>query len=1190
VFRGFESRDAAEAEGFTDDDLASGPRWRLKANKFGQDIPGVEIPLEENSQPPYQSDNIRYEVGTLTTTTLNLLDWADTNGNGLADDSPLRFSKAWTTVTAAQLDANSDGLIDAGWKDVTDRLGGTYQPGDAVPAEDVVSAVSPNGMKLTEDGFDIAVYMKGDRQGNADIFSAQLVLEYESPDAPAPVTTTLDLAVTAEEPSLAELGKTLAAGFNGALAAAAQEPGVVDVDQPLNTNPDFTSSHVFGTADITGLFDGTRVGDGTAMPPIIDYTADPMVTQEGVELFPLNSEFGYLVTDFDSAVPRDFYLNPEYWEGYAGDIIGPLGEQEGLVVSNEATDTFLTPARMGTWLVGMGGSSVKASTEHYGVMQAILSDQYFPEDPNAVYELDDNLIIVGGLWDGQAVADVLASEGDINGDGVADIRDVLQPNESTITENIAVSSDYSVTLKDDGKLLYRWGNMIKKPVDIRMQAELDLPHQWDTSTDASGELPALYRITSAELVVRHNITNNPNDQIRPEDYENESATGRLPSYDPITPDEWQSIADYYAGDGTFYPTGTLLRDPIIAAGTAGTLLADIGATSPDLDDGFTNAWYTTMDREPFEAVVDGEDYEVGPRWRLKSNKYGQDLPGVEIPLDPSLPPPPKKDEIKYEVGAETQTVINLLDWTGPSPLSISAGWQDAAGTVTENGVVRTNDFDVAIYVKGDRNPATLYDATLVMDYEPLPIAAEGATVTGTTGDDILVGQGGNTFFGDAGDDMFVIAYGAATPGDIVASTVTDFGDGIDEIAFVDLGVTEDDLGTRIVQTVAGSDLDILIDGNLAVTLLGVAEELDAEEFFFANVTRTVAPVTAAQDRDADGAGDLLWRLADGTVEGELSSDGTGEIYYADPSWTVADVKDFTGDGRPDLLWIKESTGATWLTALQDNTVVAEGGWGAVGNTWHIVGTPDLDADGKHDVLWRKDTGGLYAWTLDGLSITGQKSLGGLSTAWHLDSTPDLDGDGADDLLWRNDDGTLYGWLMDGTSIKGQGVIGTASPTLWEVAGTPDLDGNGTADILWVNTSGYTWVQLLDGVSTVSQGSAGSAPGWSVAGTADLDGNGTDDVVWENGNTSQLYAWLMDGTSIASQGVVGSAAGADVIDFLDTDGDGSRDIQLRDAISGEISSIETAGLAVLDQPVLATIPDTATYLTEGVGLWDDGGLV
>ena len=83
---------------------------------------------------------------------------------------------------------------------------------------------------------------------------------------------------------------------------------------------------------------------------------------------------------------------------------------------------------------------------------------------------------------------------------------------------------------------------------------------------------------------------------------------------------------------------------------------------------------------------------------------------------------------------------------------------------------------------------------------------------------------------------------------------------------------------------------------------------------------------------------------------------------------------------------------------------------------------------------------------------------------------------------------------------------------------------------------------------------------------------------------------MEGTTIAAQGGVGSAAGADVLDFLDTNGDGAEDIQLRDAATGVLRTQEMDGLAVLDTIELATIPDTATWLTAGVGLWDDSGIV
>ena len=44
-------------------------------------------------------------------------------------------------------------------------------------------------------------------------------------------------------------------------------PGTeLDFDQPLNTDPDFTSLHVFSTDDITGNFDGVTQGvDGNVV-------------------------------------------------------------------------------------------------------------------------------------------------------------------------------------------------------------------------------------------------------------------------------------------------------------------------------------------------------------------------------------------------------------------------------------------------------------------------------------------------------------------------------------------------------------------------------------------------------------------------------------------------------------------------------------------------------------------------------------------------------------------------------------------------------------------------------------------------------------------------------------------------------------------------------------------------------------
>ncbi|MGB5453635.1 MAG: hypothetical protein WBN00_16230, partial [Sedimenticolaceae bacterium] len=135
----------------------------------------------------------------------------------------------------------------------------------------------------------------------------------------------------------------------------------------------------------------------------------------------------------------------------------------------------------------------------------------------------------------------------------------------------------------------------------------------------------------------------------------------------------------------------------------------------------------------------------GPRWRLTPPKFGQDIPGLEIPVDNCAPPPYQKAMIKYEVGLPVTTVIDMLDWNpddersidGESPLVWSRGWTTAGwfndGTVvnpdvvidpsasimnvTVNGSPVTQGFDLTIYIKGDRKPTALYDATLDIEWD-----------------------------------------------------------------------------------------------------------------------------------------------------------------------------------------------------------------------------------------------------------------------------------------------------------------------------------------------------------------------------------------------------------------------------------------------------------------------------------------
>ena len=598
--------------------------------------------------------------------------------------------------------------------------------------------------------------------------------------------------------------RRLCAGFI-ALVLVAMTHSAAAYESPL---------HVFSVDDVMGGFDGSTFGDAGVVqdstiicdiegsPVACPDEIGPVVDKQGVTLYPVDSEFGYYVVDFLGAQGKSRDL--DYQEGFVGNIL-ENGILAGIKVSNAATDTYKVRPPLGTWCQGLGGNSVKCETEHYTTMEHVLSCHetipYFFADPEtgeqavlttpdstlsfdcANAQLDDNTLILSGGAPGSRLTNATPCE-DI-GDPVGC---QMFPNDKTdMQNNIALGSDYSVQLKDDGKPLYGWGGLHKRPNDIRLYAKLELPAEWK-------EPGADFNVTKALLVVNHWITNNPNDQLRPEDLENEAATGRKPSYrveiDGATGTEiWKSTVSCFEGDGdvidteegaadpTFLNIGTVLKNTPFAldpAATPGDLREDPPyAFSADLKEGFTNAFYTTTNRDPFEwsyrpttntpddfsfigcagpaddpayadtceddldnpyAAVENLELVSGPRWRLKPNKFGQDLPGLEIPLEECSPPPFQSDNIKYEVGEPTTTIINLLDWdedaNGPSPLSSSSGWVDVNnnpfvtvsdivdGTpITTNGLPMTDDFDLAVYVKGDRKSTAIYNARLVIEYD-----------------------------------------------------------------------------------------------------------------------------------------------------------------------------------------------------------------------------------------------------------------------------------------------------------------------------------------------------------------------------------------------------------------------------------------------------------------------------------------
>ncbi|MBE0597162.1 MAG: hypothetical protein IH614_07825 [Desulfuromonadales bacterium] len=413
--------------------------------------------------------------------------------------------------------------------------------------------------------------------------------------------------------------------------------------------------HIFSTNDV--MCDQNLIGTACLSPSLM------LNEKDGGYYYGIDSAYGYRVQDFTVPVPvpRDGV----YDNGMIIDVKDEFGVAKGVSTVTQITPRFLSGALKGEWAAGLGGLSVKASTEHYLVMDHVLNATWMPPLVQVKYDSMGQPMNIG---------------------------------------------DFSTRLKDDGKILFMWGNLNKKPTELRLFTQMPLPEAWK-------QPGANYQVTSAKLLVTHLISTSPNDQLRPEDFENESATGILPQYTicPTAPalapqscsglpaGTWVSAVDSLEGDGHYIPAGTVLK-------TATSISFDHnGDGIADYVDAKTNAWYTTLDRDPFGGP--------NPRWRLKSSKYGQDLPGVELP--------------QYPAGKLTTTVLDLLSVVndqGQSILSQSANWNRyldinpekgdfVQDNFTADGAPLSPDFDLMVYIKGEYSGNELYDATLLVEYD-----------------------------------------------------------------------------------------------------------------------------------------------------------------------------------------------------------------------------------------------------------------------------------------------------------------------------------------------------------------------------------------------------------------------------------------------------------------------------------------
>lgn len=338
---------------------------------------------------------------------------------------------------------------------------------------------------------------------------------------------------------------------------------------------------------------------------------------------------------------------------------------------------------------------------------------------------------------------------------------------------------------------------------------------------------------------------------------------------------------------------------------------------------------------------------------------------------------------------------------------------------------------------------------------------------------------------------------------------------------------------------------------------------------------------AVGDLTGDTKPDILWR---NQLTGALSIwELNGTTYLtaralsagvADVNWQVADLADFTGDGRNDIIWRNTLTGQNLIWQMNNLAFTSSINLPTIADTnWYVSGMSDtkdaikkdnFSGNGRADVVWRNTaTGDSAVWLMASANalVTSATLPQIADPNWSIQATGDINRDNRPDIIWRNSvTGENIAWLMNGATLAGPIALPMVTGP-WSIIAVADADRNGVNDIYWRNTtSGDNIVWLLDGTPTDSSIVIGTLTlptvtgPWTMAGVDDIDDNGTSDIVWRNTALGDNAAWFMTGTQIAR--VVTLPAIADqawqIGKVSDMNDDGIPDLLWRNGTTGDNS--------------------------------------
>lgn len=288
--------------------------------------------------------------------------------------------------------------------------------------------------------------------------------------------------------------------------------------------------------------------------------------------------------------------------------------------------------------------------------------------------------------------------------------------------------------------------------------------------------------------------------------------------------------------------------------------------------------------------------------------------------------------------------------------------------------------------------------------------------------------------------------------------------------------------------------------------------------FAAGETTKTIPISLIDETTIQGnqTFDLTLTNANAAVLGAA----TATINVIDDDDVPSDFS-FPLDGKADIVWRNETTGATKVWTMDGTSFVSSADLVQLGGNWKLQGAADFNVDGTADLLYRNSVDhSMVVWYMNGTGILSTAPVASVPDPnWKIAAMGDMNGDGYPDLLWRHTNFSLAIWVMRDNALVSANYLPTVNDNNWQVKGLGDFNRDGQLDIVWRNAPHSVTAVWLMAPGGMTLGSAAftttvGAP-WDIVGVGDMNGDGDSDLIWQASTTRTLAVWLMDQTNRTS---------------------------------------------------------------------------